>query len=647
MSTLFHPCKCLQFKAGDGEAPGGGGWSLSGLRCCPDLWSNVRLQRHRRGGKLQGEKQMKEPLEEGELQTSSRRLILREEQLFSREAPSEEDTEQLQEDFTALRVQVWGAVSNTFTSCPSSAEHLEALRSAVACIQQQEKQDRRWTGEDHVPPWRPMKFLSHHNTLLQEMVEDRLKTAAEDESRGGHQLSKPVKIQVYRMGLSVREDLLAVARTVRDCYPPEMDVLNTYAGLYHHTFSRRLSELAASELEADEGSYVLLWVNQEYQEQVLKHGDLDGQVDVDRLGPLLQQDHLDRLEEQFMTHKQDKVELWLNRALRKEEESWCGGGAPELIDGYYFNPLAMEVIMVMQESRTGFNCAIKDQNKAQGLSGHLETFLNSYRTCVEEFLKGNHGNVYLVMKAQLVCEEQFRDYVSAQTEFLSEERRRRCLDSLTALRDSGFRLFIAPLQDKIKAGLKKLWTSSWVDGSVPIIDSLLDHLDQHLPDLTDLKPTCRQSLLSVLHQDVVIRYVKRVMKTKKKSTEDQRAGAQRMTEDAQKMDRFFVEQSGSEPSWLCQVLFSIAEIIRLQDADSVHVELITLVRRYPDISGAHVSALMELKGLSAHCRSYKRSMNESRPTGDSTNHRPLFFSKVEVKSYKKKMKSVTKFLKRP
>lgn len=96
------------------------------------------------------------------------------------------------------------------------------------------------------------------------------------------------------------------------------------------------------------------------------------------------------------------------------------------------------------------------------------------------------------------------------------------------------------------------------------MDSLLDFLNQQLRDLTDLKPACRQvrltvcrpsvccmsnclsvclqSLLSRLHQDVVIRYVKRMMKTGTKNKKQQVDGAQRMTEDGKKINDFFTER---------------------------------------------------------------------------------------------------------
>lgn len=43
---------------------------------------------------------------------------------------------------------------------------------------------------------------------------------------------------------------------------------------------------------------------------------------------------------------QDKVKLWLSTVLKKEEESWLKNNTPEIIDTYYFSPLAVDVIQV-------------------------------------------------------------------------------------------------------------------------------------------------------------------------------------------------------------------------------------------------------------------------------------------------------------
>ncbi|XP_049913935.1 tumor necrosis factor alpha-induced protein 2a [Epinephelus moara] len=442
-----------------------------------------------------------------------------------------------------------------------------------------------------------------------------------------------VPVQVCRMGKRVKEDLLTVVRTVQDCYPPQMDILNLYSGLYHQTFSTRLTELTTSGLETDDCSYLLFWINHYYPHEVLKHEELEGKIKTACLGSLLLQDQLTRLEDQYLNHKEDKVKLWLNTALRKEEESWLSGHTPELIDQYCFSPLAIDVIQVINSSLTELSCVVRDQRKAQRITAHLESFLSSYRKCVEEFVKGAHSNVCSVVKAHLVCEQQFRDYITGQTGSLSEEQRRRCLDTLSALKDCGYRCITCPIHTQMKASFSPLWTPVWLDGSLPVIDLLLDSLSQQLTDLTDLKPACRKSLLCVLHQDLVLQYVKRMMKTRTKSREQQVGGAQRMTEDAQKINDFFKQEGCSESLWLGEMLCSVAEVLRLQDPGSVQLEVVSLARTFPDLSDAHVSALLSLKGSlsAADIRSIRRSVEENRLLDVSTNQSPPFFSKVKVK----------------
>ncbi|XP_054451944.1 tumor necrosis factor alpha-induced protein 2-like, partial [Anoplopoma fimbria] len=625
---------------------------FSKLKNPAKIWKNRRQKNHTETKEDELFSEEVPEQEEEQLEEVGRRLIIREEQLFSQDSPSEEEEDQLQKDFEALRLQMWMAVDNTFTtstsstfttiasssstaSSSSSSGQLKVLRSAVASIQQQEMQDRLWTGclEERVPVWRPQKCLRTHNTLLHHLVESRLMKAAEDDCREPEELSSPLKRQVCRMGKRMKEDLLTVVRTVQDCYPPQMDILNLYAGLFHQNFSARLTELAAPGVEIDNCCYLLLWINHYYPHEILNHEELQGKIKTACLGSLLMQDHLNRLEDQYLTHTEDKVKLWLNAALKKEEESWLSGQKPELIDQYCFSPLAMDVIQVMNSSLSDFNCVIREQSKAQRITAHLDGFLSSYKTCVEEFVKGNHGNAGSMIKAQLVCEQQLRDYITSQTGSLSEPQRQSCLDSLSALKDCGYRCFTCPIHIQLKVSFSQLWTSVWLDGSLPVVDSLLDYLNQQLIHLTDLKPACRQSLLCVLHQDLVLQYVKRMMKTRMRSREQQVGGAQRMKEDVQKITDFFSEGGCSESLWLSEVLCSLAEVLRLQDPESVQLELVSLTRRFPDLSDVHVSALLSLKtGLSAaDVRSIRRSVEENRLLVVSTNESPPFFSRVKVK----------------
>uniref|UniRef100_A0A672ZU13 Uncharacterized protein n=1 Tax=Sphaeramia orbicularis TaxID=375764 RepID=A0A672ZU13_9TELE len=461
-----------------------------------------------------------------QLESISRRLIMREEQLFGQDSHSEEDEDQLHKDLEALWLQIQMAVHNTFTS---STGDLEVLRSAVASIQQQEKQDQRWAGcpEDQVPVWRPQKCLRNHNILLQKVVQSRLKKAVEELADETNGLSSALKKED---GKRPEGDLLTVERTVKDCYPPEMDILNVYAGLYQHSFSTRLKDLAGSGVDVKDCSYLLFWTN----------------------------------------HYYPKVEMWLQTALKKEEEMWLSGGEPEFIDTYCFSPLADNVICF------------------------------SYRKAVEDFVKGDHGNVSSVIKAQLVCEEQLR---YARHPFTCS-----CLDC-------GYSCLTCPFHSQKKQYCSQLWTPAWLDGSLPVIDCLLDSVN--LRDLKNLKLTCRQVTPSTFPSIFLL------------------------------ISALLVLQGCTDSSWLTQVLNSVAEILHLQDPGSVHLEMISLSRSFPDLSEAHMSALLLLKtGLSAaDVRSIKASVQENRPLDFSTNQSPAFFSKVKVKSMKSMSNKIVQILK--
>lgn len=44
----------------------------------------------------------------------------------------------------------------------------------------------------------------------------------------------------------------------------------------------------------------------------------------------------------------------------------------------------------------------------------------------------------------------------------------------------------------VQMSFRHLWKPTWMDGSLPVMDSVLDCLKQELADLIDLQPACRQ-----------------------------------------------------------------------------------------------------------------------------------------------------------
>uniref|UniRef100_A0A4W4F578 Tumor necrosis factor, alpha-induced protein 2b n=1 Tax=Electrophorus electricus TaxID=8005 RepID=A0A4W4F578_ELEEL len=290
----------------------------------------------------------KQNLQQHHLAEADRQLLEQEVDLFISESPDEPgvytegDEDKLQMDYESLMLQLRIAIEDSFKK-----ENQEMLRSAVATILQEEQRDRHWMEleEEQRPRWRPLRCRQIHDTLLKKVVEKRLQQVREVE-RGANDLSTSLKTEVCRMGKQIQRDLLLVVKEVQRCYSPDFDVCNMYAQLYHQAFSTRLMELARSNINLEECTYILSWINTYYPKDVLQQQELESHINSKSLGALLPEEDFRSLEEQYLSHTEADVRTWLSNGLKKEVESWKNDKVPELIDGYFFSYLALDIINV-------------------------------------------------------------------------------------------------------------------------------------------------------------------------------------------------------------------------------------------------------------------------------------------------------------
>ncbi|XP_019898195.1 tumor necrosis factor alpha-induced protein 2a isoform X2 [Esox lucius] len=586
-----------------------------------------------------------EYLKQNLLVEACQQLLLREEELFGREtvaedesggASKEEANDSLQIDNEALLLQLRMAVDATFSST-LDGKHLKTLKSAVDAIVLQEQQDRYWESlpKDHrmlAPVWRPNECWVNHTVILKGLVASRMREAAEDTVSSVNDLSTPVKREVFRMGKCVKEDILKVAVDVKGCYPAEYNVCNLYMRLYHQEFSARLTKLAHSELDLKDCSYIIFWVNHLYPSEILQHSGFEGHVNCTSLGTLLSEEDLTRLEEQYLQAVEDKVRTWVAKALSKEENGWLSGKRPELIDGYYCCPLAIDVIQAVYDATREARTILSSESKAQRILSQLDGFLISFKKSLKEYVKARRENTQDAMKANLFSIEQFGDFfMNDQT--IPEEVKASCTSTLADLRDCGYRYFTGPIHEELRVHYRQLWTPGWFTGGQRSLDDLMETLDRCIQQLTGLNPICKKKLLDWLHTEVTVEYVRRMMKRKMrlKDKEQQEAAADVLQADSRTLANYF-NGEGSKTSWLKDVLPRLAEVVRLQDPGIIHLEIVTLARDYPDISWKHITDLLYLKvNLSRDdIRSIKKGFRENLPAITSSNANPAFFSRVQA-----------------
>ncbi|XP_039549238.1 tumor necrosis factor alpha-induced protein 2a isoform X2 [Pimephales promelas] len=570
-------------------------------------------------------------LEQNRLTEAQQQLVKAEECLFGSNevARTEEMVGKLQTDYELFILRLRMAIYDSFNE-----DNQEKLKSALTSILQEEEQDRRWAevAVDQRPIWRPTKCREMHDNLLQTVVEERMKTADEQENKVD-KLSTSLKTEVCRMGKQVQKDLLRVVQNLRECYPPDFDICRTYAQLYHQTFSTRLQELTRSSIDFEDCLYILSWIVNYYPKDVLKHVQLEEHINNSSIGPLLPEEDLKRLEEQYFSYKENEIRKWLVTALEKEEKNFCDDFDPEIMDGYYFSNLAIDVLPLVDATVREVNTLLGCESKARSLLCHLGRFLLSYKASLEELLKRKQENIPKTLSASLNNIYLFRDYVQRPEHLFSEDSRKACLDTLADLKNICHKYFHSQIHSELKPQYRKLWTQAWFAKHSEVEEELMKALENNIDQFKELKPVCREELLAELHVEVMVEYVRRMMKRKLKlkNKEQQDAAAEFMCQDNSQICSVFAKV-GSKEEWLCQILPKLSEILRLQDLGSLQLEIVTLAIDYPDISEQHVLAVLNLKTnlSSSDLRRIKGCLSESRDREDTESF-PSFFSKVLVK----------------
>ncbi|XP_051812544.1 tumor necrosis factor alpha-induced protein 2 isoform X2 [Acanthochromis polyacanthus] len=573
-------------------------------------------------------------LEDRNLREAAQLLIEQERHLFGEITESvslkchEEEVKKLATDREALEKLVFQTLEGSLEV--NDDNMAAALRSAVEAIQLEEQQDQLWRqNQKTFPPWRPSGWRKRHDLMLRRLVENRLDNE-EDQKTPDNQVSA-LQADVQGMGRQLKEDLLLVVKVLNNCYPPDMDVCNLYARMFHQSFSARLRKIAEYGLEDKDGTFLLLWVNK-YYPGILQKPELVNEIDAEALGKLLPEDLLEPLEEQFLSNQQSELKTNLDNVLKEEKEKWTNGEEPSREDDCYISTVAYDVIVLLNGRMTSTQTILGDQQKAQSITDQLKDFMQRYKVFQEDVIKQNRANSKALVKATLHSIQQFSDVLVRKKLLLPEDVRESCLCVLTDMRQSAHAYLLNPVHKVLKPHYQKLGTSDWLKKNP--FEKLLSSIEKELEDLQGSSLLCNQELMGQLHQEVTVEYVRRLLKgdVKLKDREKQQNAYLTVKDNAESLHKLF-SSKGSQEEWLKEILIKIAEVLQLQDVPAIQMQIISLGSAYPDLSEKQVSALLKLKtNLSkADRKTVKATLVDTlNATGADLNTRP-FFCRIEIR----------------
>ncbi|XP_030574338.1 tumor necrosis factor alpha-induced protein 2-like [Archocentrus centrarchus] len=560
-------------------------------------------------------------------------LIDREKHLFGEiTEANEQEVEKLAADHEALEKRMQQTLQQSLSLNPQdvSEDVTSALMSAVKAISLEEEQDQLWKKRCRTPPaWRPTKWKERHDSVLHELVNGRMDNPS---ILVGDQVNQSsIQADINSMGRQLKDDLLLVVTVVNSCYPPEMDICNFYARLYHQTFSSRLRKIADFVLDDRDCIFLLQWVN-EFYPGILQKSELANNINTEALGKLLPDELLKALEEQYLSKQQSDLMIFTDRALDAAKKEWDQGKEPTRDDGCYVSPVACDVIQIINGVLTSAQKIVGDEHKPQQIASHLTGFMQRYRALQEDIIKHNRPHSKALIKANLGCVKQFRDFLTTKSHLFPEDVRENCLQVLTEMKQSAHTYLLNPVHKVLKPHYQKLGTSDWLKKNV--FEKLLFSTDEELQQLQGSAQSCHQELICQLHREVTEEYVRRLLRgeVKLKDRDRQQKAYMTMKENAERLHELFTRM-GSKQEWLKEILTKIAEVLKLQDIPAIQMQIVSLGSAYPDLSEKHVSALLKLKTTltKADRKTIKATLSDTLKESRADAETRTFFSNVEVR----------------
>ncbi|XP_051241132.1 tumor necrosis factor alpha-induced protein 2-like isoform X3 [Dicentrarchus labrax] len=558
---------------------------------------------------------------------ASQLLIEREDRLFGEitEAKALKDhndeVDKLAADYGDLETSVLHTLRLSLTPGEVSTQ---ALTSAVNAINQEEHQDQRWKERDRTPPaWRPKGWKKLHDDTLRSLVEERMDNPSTPPAVQVDQSS--IQADVTSMGRQLNADLLLVVEVVKNCYPPELDICNLYARLYHQYLSARLRKI----LDEKDSANLLQWVY--YYTEILQKPQLVNEINNEALGKLLPDELLEPLEEQYLSKQQEELTTYIGRVLEDAEEKWIKGEEPTREDGCFVSPVAYDIIQLINGRVTVAEKLVRDRSKAQNITCQLKGLMERFKTFQNKIIKKNRSNSRPFIKANLGCIEQFTDVLLNRSQLFPKKVQEHCVLILRDMKQSAHTYLLKPVHESLKPQYRKLGTNEWLKKH--IFDKLLESIKQELQELQGSVKSCHEELIGQLHQEVTAEYVKRLLKGKVKlrNKEQQEEACDMIIDNAESLHELFTN-TGSKEERLRKILTMIAEVLKLQGLPAIQMQVVSLGTDFPDLSEKHVSALLKLKTnfTRADRKTVKKTLSETLKDVNCVAVRP-FFSTVQVK----------------
>lgn len=507
---------------------------------------------------------------------------------------------------------VLGRTLNTVRKEPT------VIVTVLRLIEREEKRDaialQQQNQSGFLPPGRPKKWRAVAFEVLEHAVAQRIEGTRVDE-RDTNKLWLVRYLELTRQ--LMLEDLRVVTTLCAPCFPPHYDIVNKYVRMYHKCLSNSLLDVIQNGLEGNEYVSLLSWILNTYPgPELMQHPDL--MVDLTQLEPLLSEDVLETLQDEYLQRMESNYAEWMEKTLVAERAEWGAGGAPEQephTRAYHTHAPVIVFQMIDQNLQVTNTISKEVTFKALVLSmEQVARYAQMYRDEVSAFKNAHfadrsrvayftHYMITIVNNAEqlasLTQQTQRRYWPPGRHDAPAERKVLTLLDTLQKLRDEASQFLLDEAFLDLEVHFDDLFTPKWLQSSIPI-DTVCVTLEDYFQDYNHLRDKNFEYVITEAQNLVCRRYVTALLSRRVtfRAAEDAALAAAKMVKEAGQIRGLFARIAPvvNSAEGIFELIGVLAEVLRCQDIEMLSLDLHGLLDKCPDITEDHLLRLLSLRG---------------------------------------------------
>ncbi|NXG46967.1 EX3L4 protein, partial [Psilopogon haemacephalus] len=379
------------------------------------------------------------------------------------------------------------------------------------------------------------------------------------------------------------EDLVKIKFSVKQCYPEEYQVCDTYVEAFHKAIASHFQALSHRLLEFNELRIMLDWVANTYlSELFLGHPDLKPEVKTENLSLLLTPDDWVKLKNNYMASAKGKIKSCFENILRLEvTEKWEKEDHPEVKENLYYSSLSFDIQWIIGE-HVKMSGAISRSLEIKMLElclAELQEFIPRFGEKFSRWSTAQDSPIFAPYFTAYI--NSFHDLMSG-LETVFEVNTEDLQKILAALTRKFTNTFFNKLRTKTQPLFKKILSRDWILATESP-GSLASAVSQFSKHLQHMRQPQGQELLHDIHKYVVREYIAQVIRPRRKmNRETRQIVSKKMSKEARILNDMFIDQ-GSGSDWLLPAIYHIANIIGEDRKDNIKEYIKELCQDYPDI----------------------------------------------------------------